>query len=75
MDTELNLIIKVVIKLGFKLSIMYYSNLIIAKVFKEMNIISAQQKPLSDTLQSVVYSLFLFSILCNTFSEMEKSHE
>lgn len=60
MDTELNLIIKVVIKLGFKLSIMYYSNLIIAKVFKEMNILSAQQKPLSDTLQSVVlFPLFV----------------
>lgn len=64
MDTELNLIIKVVIKLGFKLSIVYYSNLIIAKVFKEMNILSAQQKPLSDTLQSVVlFPLFVLHSL------------
>jgi len=41
MSTELNLNVKVVIKLGFQQSIMYYSNLIIAKVFKEMNILSA----------------------------------
>lgn len=41
MDTELNLNIKVVIKLGFQLSIMFYRNLIIAEVFKEINIFSA----------------------------------
>lgn len=41
MGTELNLNIKVVIKLGFQLNIMYYSNLITAKVFKEMNTLSA----------------------------------
>lgn len=41
MDKESNLNIKVVIKLGFQLSIMHYSNLIIVKVFKETNILLA----------------------------------
>lgn len=38
---RINLNIEVVIKLGFQLSIIVYSNLIIAKVFKEINIFSA----------------------------------
>lgn len=41
MDKESNLNIKVVIKLGFQLNIMHYSNLIIVKVFKETNILLA----------------------------------
>lgn len=41
MVTKLNFNRKVVIKLGFQMSIMYYSNLIITKVFKELNMLSA----------------------------------
>lgn len=41
MDKESNLNIKVVIKLGFQLTIMHYNNLIIAKVFKETNTLLA----------------------------------
>lgn len=41
MDKESNLNIEVVIKLGFQLTIMHYSSLIIAKVFQETNIILA----------------------------------
>lgn len=68
MDTELNLNIKVVIKLGFQLSVMYYSNLITAKVFKETNILSAKQKPLSDALQStVLFPLFILHSLQYSF--------
>lgn len=38
-DTKLNFNRKVVIKLGFQMGIMYCSNLIITKVFKEMNVL------------------------------------
>lgn len=41
MDTDLDLNIKVVIKVGLQLSVMQYSDLIIAKVFKEINILSS----------------------------------
>lgn len=41
MDKVSNLNTKVVIKLGFQLTIMYYNNLIIAKLFKETNVLLA----------------------------------